>query len=496
MSKSAEILSEYLVKIGFVDDEEGRKSTQKNIEKLETALGKLAKRTVIAGASFAGMAVAMSNKLGSVEQQARRLNTSAGSLRVFAQGFKSLGLSADAAQGHIASLYELLNGNGGKAWEKAIKDAFKVDVRDADGALRDLSKIYTDIIKAVQGGGDIERARLQQWLHFDLDTANSALDGTLLASIEKAEKRQQELAPTYNEQARQAEALHKELDELGNTFTLLGQNLASQLTPSAIRILKVVKDSSEVLAELLNNVLTPIGNFLAQFAESAQKKVQDSGATTAGGKTWAFFMPQGIIDQAEKQPAKPSLSAKPLFKGERNNNPGNIRKGDAFRTFSTPQEGLEAMAYLLGKYRNSGLTTIRSIISKWAPDSENKTAAYIADVMQQMSVGADDWIDLRDPATIQKLMKAMIRHENGRNIYGDDMIRQAVPRAVNETGKLGTWTFKPSTTVTVNIIGASDPQAVADAVGSKVKGVISDSDAQLRAELGRYSAPLSFAGTD
>lgn len=499
MSASAEIISEYLVKIGIVDDEKGRKQTQKNLEKIEDALGKLTKRTVIAGASFAGMAVVMGNKLGAVEQQARRINTSAGSLHALGQGFKSLGMDADKAKGQISTLYDLLNGSSGDAYAKAIKDAFKVDVRDADGKMRDMSLIYKDIIRAMEGGGTAERERAMKWFGFDLETANSAIAGELLPAIEKAEKRQSELAPNYREQAREAEKLHKELEELNSTLGLLSQNLASQLTPNATRVVKVTKDATEVLAKLLDNVLTPISGLIADSAESTQKKVQASGAQTAGGKAWAFFMPQGVLDQMEeKTPKALTLSDSPKTRGERNNNPGNIRKGeDGFRVFSSPQEGLDAMGYLLGKYRNEGWGTISDIVGRWAPQKgkdKNDTAAYIADVAQQMGIGANDLINLKDSDEIARLMKAMVSHENGRNIYSDEMYLRGAQFAIQEKGKLGTWTFNPNTKIQVTVNGATDPKRTADQVGRAVSGALDDSFASLRVENAMSDDAISFGG--
>ena len=503
MSASAEILSEYLVKIGIVDDEKGRKQTQQNLEKIENALGKLAKRTVIAGASFAGMAVVMSNKLGSIEQQARRLNTSAGSLHALGQGFKSLGMDADKARSQISTLYDLLNGSGGDAYAKAIKDAFKVDVRDADGKMRDMSLIYKDIVRAMEGGRVAERERAMKWLGFDLDTANSAIAGELSAAFEAAEKRQRELAPNYKQQAREAEKLHKELDELSNTFGLLSQNLAAQLTPNATRVVKVTKDATEVLAKLLDNVLNPISNLIADSAEDTQKKVRDSGAKTAGGKAWAFFMPRGVLAQADPQPqgvAIPTVSDSPKTRGERNNNPGNIRKGeDGYRVFSSPQEGLDAMGYLLGKYRNEGWVTISDIVSRWAPKKgkdKNNTAAYIADVAQKMSIGAHDKITLQDSVEIARLMKAMVSHETGRNIYADEMYLRGAQFAIAEKGGLGTWTFNPTTKIQITVNGATDPKRTADQVGKAVDRAMSDSYANLRVENAMSDDVISFGGTN
>lgn len=128
-------------------------------------------------------------------------------------------------------------------------------------------------------------------------------------------------------------------------------------------------------------------------------------------------------------------------RGERNNNPGNIRKSGAtwigktagadpaFETFATPGDGIRALAKLLKTYQAQGLYTVSSIIRKYAPPNENNTAAYIARVAAAVGVGPNDRIDLGNPATLATLTAAIIAHENGRNVYASSEILNAVSRA-------------------------------------------------------------------
>lgn len=124
-------------------------------------------------------------------------------------------------------------------------------------------------------------------------------------------------------------------------------------------------------------------------------------------------------------------------RGERNNNPGNIEfagqrgahledpAGDGsqrFASFETSDDGLFALAKLLtGKnYAAGGKDTIREIITKFAPASENNTAEYIktiVDAMKGLGAGADTKLNLNDPKVLAGLMNGIITVENGRNIY-------------------------------------------------------------------------------
>ncbi|QLU15511.1 lytic transglycosylase domain-containing protein [Citrobacter freundii] len=110
----------------------------------------------------------------------------------------------------------------------------------------------------------------------------------------------------------------------------------------------------------------------------------------------------------------------------RNNNPGNLRPSGAssgFRSFSSEQEGWDAMSnqlmmYFNGTSRAAGfkkLRTVNDIINKWAPPSENDTGSYVKEVASYMGVGANDEINLADPNVMARLRTAMARREGFGN---------------------------------------------------------------------------------
>ncbi|HEY6022286.1 MAG TPA: structural protein P5 [Candidatus Paceibacterota bacterium] len=124
-------------------------------------------------------------------------------------------------------------------------------------------------------------------------------------------------------------------------------------------------------------------------------------------------------------------------RGERNNNPGNIERGTIhwqgmaddqsgdkrFIVFNTPEDGIRALAKLLFNYQNiHGLNTVRQIVNRWAPPTENDTYSYVNTVASEVGVTPDDKINLTDSETLAKLVTAIIRHENGRVIYAESMI--------------------------------------------------------------------------
>jgi hypothetical protein len=103
------------------------------------------------------------------------------------------------------------------------------------------------------------------------------------------------------------------------------------------------------------------------------------------------------------------------------NNPGNLRTpgGVGFQRFMSSQQGLQAMAGQLGLYYNRDhLDTIGGIVSKYAPPNENNTAAYIANVSKRTGFGANQQLNLNDPAQLQAVMQAMLVQEQGKVAAG------------------------------------------------------------------------------
>lgn len=132
-------------------------------------------------------------------------------------------------------------------------------------------------------------------------------------------------------------------------------------------------------------------------------------------------------------------------RGIRNNNPGNIRWGDdwkglvpqsqrtdkSFCQFLDIKWGIRALVKVLLNYRkrpgmpgvgNTGIDTVKEIISRWAPPNENDTKAYIESVAKACGVKPDAAIDLTDKELMLKMVKAIISHENGVQPYTDAVL--------------------------------------------------------------------------
>lgn len=120
-----------------------------------------------------------------------------------------------------------------------------------------------------------------------------------------------------------------------------------------------------------------------------------------------------------------------LPRGIRNNNPLNIRKGCAwigerhpqtdksFEEFESLEMGLRAGFVLLRNYINGTtarldkFNTIRKIIARWAPPSENYTQRYIEHVCKWSGLLPDEVVRFRERKKMVAIVQAMAKMECG-----------------------------------------------------------------------------------
>ena len=119
---------------------------------------------------------------------------------------------------------------------------------------------------------------------------------------------------------------------------------------------------------------------------------------------------------------------KPVPRGIRNCNPGNIRRNNdkwqglravqsdpAFFQFQSMPWGYRALMRTLQNYRRvHGLQTVAEMIGRWAPQSENNTAGYVSAVCRDLQVPSGYVPDVDDRATMTALAAAISRVENGQ----------------------------------------------------------------------------------
>lgn len=126
-----------------------------------------------------------------------------------------------------------------------------------------------------------------------------------------------------------------------------------------------------------------------------------------------------------------------MTRGLRNNNPLNIRKDgqkwqgektqstdSQFKQFITMAYGYRAAFVNLATYRERGWNTIESIITHWAPPSENNTIAYIKHVSEWSGVPKD-----------KKLLKSGSKDDYIAIVAAMSRVENGVAADINEVRK-------------------------------------------------------------
>lgn len=255
----------------------------------------------------------------------------------------------------------------------------------------------------------------------------------------------------------------------------------------AQRLLTVMGDQWKELGEIISAVVDrrwgDLGKHAVKFAQLAIGGWKDVYNTIRGQ---IQGLPNLNVPLPGPQPEHPySLfggSSNPSDpRGIRNNNPGNLNyvgqngatkeggPNGRFAVFQTAEAGLQALADQLRRYGSRGINSVRAIISKFAPASENNTQAYINSVSRGLGIGSDSALDLNDPRILQGLMGAIIRVENGKNPYSAEQIASA--SGVRAASATGSTPVTVSQQTTIQVTGSGDPHATAQAVAQAQGGV-------------------------
>lgn len=142
---------------------------------------------------------------------------------------------------------------------------------------------------------------------------------------------------------------------------------------------------------------------------------------------------------------------KPLafdVRGIRNHNPGNViwngteweglaecKHDGKFCVFVSPEYGIRAMVRILRSYSKqkglpgygaANIDTVYEIIMRWAPPSENETNRYVWRLASYCGINPGEPFNVFLPKTMRRVIKGIIREENGCQPYSDALIDRAI----------------------------------------------------------------------
>jgi hypothetical protein len=124
-----------------------------------------------------------------------------------------------------------------------------------------------------------------------------------------------------------------------------------------------------------------------------------------------------------------------MSRGLDNNNPGNLVKSDShyfvgekfkstdakFRQFYEMAYGYRAMFRNLQFYRDYGWNTLRIIITHWDGETQEIVDNYVKAMLQYTGLPENEPLNMKDKATLIKLVAGISWFENGIDAVADDV---------------------------------------------------------------------------
>ena len=171
-------------------------------------------------------------------------------------------------------------------------------------------------------------------------------------------------------------------------------------------------------------------------------------------------------------------------------NVGNIRpvgSSTGFQQYATPEEGIKAIDDNLKAYGTKhNIKTLRGVISRWAPASENDTDSYLNFVSQKTGIKPDEEIDLNNPTIRHIISGPIVLQEQGlKKIKGETQpTTQKIAEQTTEQPQDNFSSFlgslkKETTEVKPISIATQKPKTLGEQTKDFGKGVASLADVAL-----------------
>lgn len=305
-------------------------------------------------------------------------------------------------------------------------------------------------------GKDHTKDQLMQVLAgfgYDPNLAGDIKSGKAVQMVSEEEK-QWKLSKEQEEAQRKILETTRALD---SQFALVKQELIATFGPEVLKaeqeLMAWLKDNKGDIVGFFNNMGKSIDEFVKAVGGAGNALGILAAMALISGKATGGIAAIGILGQLVQEQYKDVPDAqRPAFfqqhsverwlgidyddpnkdtptnpsgktRADRNFNPLNLKtNGNAgkdsggFAKYTDEDSGWEAARRQLSMYyTRDRLNTVRGLVNKWAPPSENDTEAYIAEISKRMGVGANEKIDLSDPSVLGELSAYMARHEGYSN---------------------------------------------------------------------------------
>ena len=419
------------------------------------------------GRGFVNFTQSVVSTGANIARLSRNLGLSADSISRWGDAVAKNGGTAEGFQGTIRGLSKAITDfkTTGTSSMLPFFNQLGISLDDGTGRVKELDVLLGDIGERLKTryGNREDAFNIAQQYGIDEGTFN-----LLMKSRDQISKELREQKGLTDQQATAAEKAERKWLDVQSRIESVTRELVYKLLPAIEKLTELMAKFSEVAVPALTNVVGWLGRAhdltggwstallgvlatlrliggvsLASLIGQLGKvgaAVGASGAAAAGG-IGMLFASQGLNEgedermaalreqYAREQGAPTSSGAK--TRGARNNNPGNLEyHGQAgatpepgsgrFARFQTMAQGVAALGRQLQRYGSRGVNTLRGIISKYAPASENNTGAYVGTVSKLTGFSPDQQLNLNDAGTLGLLIRGISSVENGSNVIARD----------------------------------------------------------------------------
>lgn len=487
MASQSQILREYLVSLGFQVNKDSQRVFDTTLGKTNLNVKALGLAVVGVTTATLAMVTQFARGMEKMYYSSRLAESTVGNMQAMSFAAKSVGVEGANMEGALKGMAAAIRSNPGL---KSLVESFGIKVTG-----RDMSDVATDLLGTLRKMPFYVGSQYAGLFGIDPDTYLLLTES--LEKFKQMAELRKEMAKDAGVDADEAARASIEYSQFLRNITervgLLKDALAIALLPTATKFVEILDTGIRDVTKWLSRNKDPISKNLTDLqGRVSLGNIRDVQKEVSRG-VWGWvgrWLGTGQTDLPGSRKVSglvgstgaAGMSSELLPLGLRNNNPGNLRSwgntptSGGFAQFGDMRDGLSAMAGNLLAYSRQGINTIDGIIKRWAPASDNNnTGAYIAHVSKLMGVKAGDALDMQNPDTLAALMGAITQHENGRNPFSMDELRQSA------MSHLSPVVLQQQTTIHVH---GGDASATGRAVAGEQSRVNQDAAAILRNQVG------------
>lgn len=501
----ADILREFLVKLGYKVDEASQRRFAEGVERMTDRVKDLAKAAVVMGTAVGVAVVKVASDLDNLYFASKRIGASAGNIRAFEFAIKQMGGSGEAARAALEGLARFMRNSPGA---EGFLAGLGIKTRDANGNLRDTVQIYTELAGVLKGMDSSQANAVAQVLGLDDNTLQAIRSGDLKAYMADYLATLDKLGIKQDEAAENAAKFSRGLEEVKTIAGLLVEKYSVKLIDFFQQVGERIGRVSDVVSEtpfgsiwadeieiLSGHLKTVVGwldkawvlikNISGAAWDGWKEKVSDSlGGTNAGG-----FIGMMAAKIAASFGNKEALSAL-----QRNGDISAPPKASGAVGASGPAAPTDKRSAAMAFFRKMGWSQAQAAgivanlmsesglepsavgdngqafgIGQWHPDRQANFRRWAGKDIRQSSLQEQlAFVQYELTQGAEQRAGAMLLASRNAQDAGSVVSRfyERPLSADAEASKRGALAMQIANTTTIHVSGSSDPMATAQAVAS------------------------------